>query len=599
VFVVSSALKSHFESKYPNHAHKLVVTPNAINLARAKSDPELRERLRHKLGLEEVDYVIGFVGSIFRYHGVDRLLKDFARLTRSSRDRKFKMIIVGDGAVLEDLRRQAVDLDINSLVTFCGNVPHEEVYTYIDVMDIAVMARSNWYGSPVKVFEYGAMKKAIIAPDNIPLRDVMVNREDGILVGNGEHEVFEAMNFFIAHPDKMSEFADSFHRKVIREHTWNHVAEKIITATRQVIDQRKPLEGFGLEWGRDVLVLRTDFRHHGRNSGYKQILKYIRPSYTLGLVEGDNAIYGKLKLKYQWLFERDIKKFLPDVDLIHIMYAEDYLRFAPGLYPRIPVVATFHQPADTLRIEITSGATRGRLGQITHWLSRSRFRKLAAAIVTEESQKSVLAKVMDPEKIHVIPLGVHLAQYHEKFHQLMKEDLHSGDPQIITVGNWLRDWPFYAEVVARCAEEKPQWKFHLVNRKLPAEVSGVLSKLKNLVIHQNVDDDKLKELLFSARCHFLPVTAASGNNALMEGLAMGCPVVMTDVVSQKFPLISESLKLYRPGDADQAIELIDSYCALDKDAFAILKQNTFAMSLPYDWAEIARQTMDVYKELVK
>ena len=101
-----------------------------------------------------------------------------------------------------------------------------------------------------------------------------------------------------------------------------------------------------------VLAILTRFKHHGEHSGYKQILKYIKPIFELGINEDDGVNVGKLKLKYQWLFEWESLRYRKHVDLVHVMYGEDYLRFSPYLFRKIPVVATFHQPAASLEREI-------------------------------------------------------------------------------------------------------------------------------------------------------------------------------------------------------------------------------------------------------
>jgi glycosyltransferase involved in cell wall biosynthesis len=175
------------------------------------------------------------VGSIFKYHGVDRLLEAFANLVNEHPEKSFRLLVVGDGMVLPDLKKIAIKLGVNKKVIFFGNVPHRDVYTYIDLMDIAVMASSNWYGSPVKVFEYGAMSKAIVAPDNVPMRDVMVNGTEGILVNDGLDEVFNALNKLVFDDTLRLELAKRFHDKVEKQYTWDIVALDIAQRARAAL----------------------------------------------------------------------------------------------------------------------------------------------------------------------------------------------------------------------------------------------------------------------------------------------------------------------------------------------------------------------------
>jgi len=52
-----------------------------------------------------------------------------------------------------------------------------------------------------------------------------------------------------------------------------------------------------------VLAILTRFKHHGEHSGYKQILKYIKPTFELGINEDEGVNVGKLKSKYQSMLD--------------------------------------------------------------------------------------------------------------------------------------------------------------------------------------------------------------------------------------------------------------------------------------------------------
>jgi glycosyltransferase involved in cell wall biosynthesis len=220
VVVVSSALENYVKKRVPNQ--QVVITPNAIrsNL----TPPDQNVKLRQKFGISTQALVFGFVGSIFPYHGVDRLIEAFAKL----KIEQAHLVIVGDGYVLDELKSLSTQLNITDKVTFTGSVPHSEIYSHIGAMDITIMAKSNWYGSPVKIFEYGAMNKAIIAPNVIPVQDVMIHEQDGLLVEPTVTSISDAMNTLANDPELRLRLAASFHAKVKSQHTWTHMAELIL-----------------------------------------------------------------------------------------------------------------------------------------------------------------------------------------------------------------------------------------------------------------------------------------------------------------------------------------------------------------------------------
>jgi len=228
VVVVSTELQKYFCTKTGVNSSKVVVTPNAVNLQTVNNT--IADK-REELGFKSEDLVIGFVGSIFPYHGVDILL-DALRKVIQSNDHSVKALIVGDGEILPELKRRVVEWNLSDRVVFTGNVPHAQVYGYIQSMDITVMPKSNWYGSPVKIFEYGIMGKLVIAPDNGPVKDAMVNGVDGLLVNETTEGLVAQLNQAMRDKVQAEKMALHFQTKIKNQFTWQHVADRILDAVK-------------------------------------------------------------------------------------------------------------------------------------------------------------------------------------------------------------------------------------------------------------------------------------------------------------------------------------------------------------------------------
>ena len=90
-----------------------------------------------------------------------------------------------------------------------------------------------------------------------------------------------------------------------------------------------------------VLVIRTDFAHHGDRFGYKQLLAYIKPAFVFGVNErGPKPTTNILLRKYPWLYEFLAWPKRKQVDLVHIFYGEDYYRWSGFLFKGKPIVVT-------------------------------------------------------------------------------------------------------------------------------------------------------------------------------------------------------------------------------------------------------------------
>jgi glycosyltransferase involved in cell wall biosynthesis len=198
------------------------VNENIVCLAPNRITPGKFYRLENREQLK----IFGFVGSILPHHNVELLIRAFAKLQESKPESR--LIIVGDGAQKEQLIRLSTQINIADKVTFTGKIPNDKIIQQLDKMDVCVMPGTNWYGSPVKIFEYGAACKAIIAPNQAPLRDVMVSGEHGLLTEENEASLIEAMAYMVNNPKSAIAMAENFHKEVMNMYTWEQAAKEIL-----------------------------------------------------------------------------------------------------------------------------------------------------------------------------------------------------------------------------------------------------------------------------------------------------------------------------------------------------------------------------------
>ena len=145
-----------------------------------------------------------------------------------------RLLIVGSGYVIPELKALAKSLLSPHLYYFTGNVAHSEVFQYITGMNVAVLPNSHWYGSPVKLFEYGAMGKPIIAIGNGPVREIMEPEKDGLFITEEKESLVTALNFMYTHPEERNRMAESFRTKVVRYHTWENTAKRVLESVHNV-----------------------------------------------------------------------------------------------------------------------------------------------------------------------------------------------------------------------------------------------------------------------------------------------------------------------------------------------------------------------------
>jgi glycosyltransferase involved in cell wall biosynthesis len=225
VLVVSSAIKEHYIEKYGIPPDKFLVSPNAIDPNELASEEGLRAKKREEMGIREDRMVIGFVGSIFPYHGVDLLIEAYYELL--TEEPELVLLIVGDGEQLPELERWTQEKG-KGRVFFTGKVGQDEVHRNIAAMDLAVIPSSQWFNSPVKLFEYGMMGKAVLAADVAGVRDVIQDGVDGRIVEMERRALKEEIRNLSLDPGKRRKMGQALQKKILEDHTWERTAKKAL-----------------------------------------------------------------------------------------------------------------------------------------------------------------------------------------------------------------------------------------------------------------------------------------------------------------------------------------------------------------------------------
>jgi len=145
----------------------------------------MRRAVRYgvKLGLERA-FVVGFVGWIRPWHGVDRLVDAVARLAPERPE--LHLLLVGDGPAMDGLREQVRARGIHDRVHFTGAVPADAIPAHIAAMDVAVQPDVTDYASPIKLFEYLALARPVIAPDKPNIGEVVEHDVSALLFKPGD-----------------------------------------------------------------------------------------------------------------------------------------------------------------------------------------------------------------------------------------------------------------------------------------------------------------------------------------------------------------------------------------------------------------------------
>jgi glycosyltransferase involved in cell wall biosynthesis len=224
ILCVSRVLADEAQQRGAN-AERVHVLPNAIDPNRFRGSRP-GQSLRARLGLEG-SIVIGHVGLFYLWDRLDVLVE----VVKSIRHRhpEIKVLLVGDGPEMENLKQTACRLGMESAVILPGPVPRDDVPAYIDAMDICVLPDSNAFGSPIALFEFMAMGKPCVVPDLGPMRDVIDDNVTGIMFPHADYGALEkALLRFVEDPALRIQVGARARHTVFKRHTWAANARFIV-----------------------------------------------------------------------------------------------------------------------------------------------------------------------------------------------------------------------------------------------------------------------------------------------------------------------------------------------------------------------------------
>ena len=222
VATVSSPLGSLIRDIGGANARVLVV-PNGANPERfqpRESPPGIRERFAPPGAT-----LVGWAGILRPWHRVDLLLEAVAQLP------SVHLLVIGDGPDRSRLEGAAAALRIADRVHFTGRIPHADMPDYIATLDVAVAADDRTgYASPMKLLEYMAMGKPVVAPRMPNIQDFIADGVDGLLFSPGDStDLARVLRTLANDPALMTEYGRNARSKIERERNWVSIARQVLS----------------------------------------------------------------------------------------------------------------------------------------------------------------------------------------------------------------------------------------------------------------------------------------------------------------------------------------------------------------------------------
>ncbi len=171
-----TAVLGDIVASYGVPREKIVVIPNGINPEHFAKAPD-NSQAKRTLGLEG-KLVLGFTGFVRDWNRLDKVITMIAKDRPESE--RF-LLVVGDGPARAALEQQARALKIEHRVRFTGVVGRDQVPLYVAAFDIALQPGVVAYASPLKLFVYLYLGKAIVGPAQPNIQEILAHEHNAVL----------------------------------------------------------------------------------------------------------------------------------------------------------------------------------------------------------------------------------------------------------------------------------------------------------------------------------------------------------------------------------------------------------------------------------
>jgi glycosyltransferase involved in cell wall biosynthesis len=343
--------------------------------------------------------------------------------------------------------------------------------------------------------------------------------------------------------------------------------------------------------GYDVKFITKRWGHHSTHSGYDQLvsrlgtaiapldLTSLRSKWIPGRIavrlaaDSGITLYSQLAFYDEWAATRDML-FRRKPTIYHFLYGDDSFRYLgrPAKDRRSRIVASYHLPPSALQV---------------YFKSVDHLKRLDGLIVVGTNQIPFFAPITGSDKIFFVPHGVDTRTFLPG--DAARKPAGSGG-MCLFVGVHRRDFDTLRDVIKLTYARDRSVKFVVVTTR---DNHGLFEGAGNVDLIHSLPEPELIKLYQNADVLVQPLEDSTANNAILEGIACGLPVVATDIGAVRDYLNEECGVLVPPRDAEAMTGAIARLLG-DHSLRRQMAIHAREHALRFDWDRIVEHMNRVY-----
>jgi glycosyltransferase involved in cell wall biosynthesis len=202
---------------------RATLLPNAADPGQFDPDRVDRAAVRERLGLADA-VTIGWAGVMREWHGLELLLDAVALVP------DVRLVLLGGGPAQRAVECHAAALGLADCTVITGRIEHGRMAEYLAALDIAVVAADRTgIASPMKLLEYMAMARAVVAPRIENICDLVLDGEDGLLfTPDSVDDLASVLRRLAADRELRQKLGSEARRRILNSRTWQRNADLVL-----------------------------------------------------------------------------------------------------------------------------------------------------------------------------------------------------------------------------------------------------------------------------------------------------------------------------------------------------------------------------------
>jgi glycosyltransferase involved in cell wall biosynthesis len=194
----------------------------------------------NKLNLKNSDHVIGFIGTIYDFAGLDNIITQLPEIIKKIPD--LKLIIIGGGPYFENLKSLVHKLNLKNYVVMTGFVDQKNLSEYISLFDLClnpfIVNSITDRIIPTKILEYMACKKPVLSTPLHGTIELLPDENYGIIysdLANFTNSIID----LLSNVEKLDKLAESGFNHVQKNHLWDILCDDLLLIFNEMISEKK------------------------------------------------------------------------------------------------------------------------------------------------------------------------------------------------------------------------------------------------------------------------------------------------------------------------------------------------------------------------